>query len=133
MNQEILKRLDGAISSNLLGVSKDPDCIVGASVCVIHKGEEVYRKEYGEADKEKKIPMAPDSIFRCYSLTKPITSVAVMTLVEKGMLQLSDPVSRYLPGFKNQQVLTEKGYVPVREEVTIQHLMDMTEIGRAHV
>ena len=126
MNQEILKRLDGAISSNLLGVSKDPDCIVGASVCVIHKGEEVYRKEYGEADKEKKIPMAPDSIFRCYSLTKPITSVAVMTLVEKGMLQLSDPVSRYLPGFKNQQVLTEKGYVPVREEVTIQHLMDMT-------
>ena len=101
MNQEILKRLDGAISSNLLVVSKDPDCIVGASVCVIHKGEEVYRKEYGEADKEKKIPMAPDRIFRCYSLTKPITSVAVMTLVEKGMLQLSDPVSRYLPGFKN--------------------------------
>lgn len=56
MNQEILKRLDEVISSNLLGVSKDPDCIVGASVCVIHKGEEVYRMEYGEADKEKKNP-----------------------------------------------------------------------------
>lgn len=126
MNQKVLERLDEAISSNLSGISEDPDCIVGASICVIHKGEEVYRKEYGEADKEKKIPMAPDSIFRCYSMTKPVTSVAVMSLVEKGKLQLTDAVSSYLPGFKNQQVLTEKGYVPVREEVTIQHLMDMT-------
>ncbi len=126
MNQEILKRLDGAISSHLVENSEDPDCIVGASVCVIHKGEEVYRKEYGQADKEKDIPMKPDSIFRCYSMTKPITSVAVMTLVEKGMLQLTDAVSQYLPGFKAQKVLTEKGMVPVREEVTIQHLLDMT-------
>lgn len=126
MNQEILKRLDGAISSHLVENSEDPDCIVGASVCVIHKGEEVYRKEYGQADKEKNIPMKPDSIFRCYSMTKPITSVAVMTLVEKGMLQLTDAVSQYLPGFKAQKVLTEKGMVPVREEVTIQHLLDMT-------
>lgn len=126
MNQEILKRLDGAISSHLVENSEDPDCIVGASVCVIHKGEEVYRKEYGQADKEKNIPMKPDSIFRCYSMTKPITSVAVMTLVEKGMLQLTDAVSQYLPGFKDQKVLTEKGMVPVREEVTIQHLLDMT-------
>ena len=126
MNQEVLKRLDGAISSHLVENSEDPDCIVGASVCVIHKGEEVYRKEYGQADKEKNIPMKPDSIFRCYSMTKPITSVAVMTLVEKGMLQLTDAVSQYLPGFKAQKVLTEKGMVPVREEVTIQHLLDMT-------
>ena len=126
MNQKVLERLDEAISSILSVISEVPDCIVGASICVIHKGEEVYRKEYGEADKEKKIPMAPDSIFRCYSMTKPVTSVAVMSLVEKGKLQLTDAVSSYLPGFKNQQVLTEKGYVPVREEVTIQHLMDMT-------
>lgn len=126
MNQEILKRLDDAISSHLWGISENPDCIVGASVCVLHKGEEVYRKEYGYADKEKEIPMAPDSIFRCYSMTKPVTAVAVMTLVEKGMLQLTDAVSQYLPGFQNQQVLTENGLVPVKEEVTIQHLLDMT-------
>lgn len=126
MDQKILQRLDQAISSHLYGISEDPDCIVGASVCVIHKGEEVYRKEYGDADKEKKIPMAPDSIFRCYSMTKPVTAVAVMTLVEKGMLQLTDAVSQYLPGFQNQQVLTEKGLVPVKQEVTIQHLLDMT-------
>lgn len=126
MNQDILKRLDDAISSNLLGRCEDPDCLVGASVCVLHRGEEVYRKEYGEADKEKKIPMAPDSIFRCYSMTKPVTSVAVMTLVEKGKLCLMDPVSRYLPGFCEQQVLTTKGLVPVKREVTIQDLLDMT-------
>lgn len=126
MNQEILKRLDDAISSHLIENSDNPDEIAGASVCVIHKGEEVYRREYGMADKERGIPMKADSIFRCYSMTKPITSVAVMTLVEKGSLQLTDEVSRYLPGFKNQKVLTENGLVPVREEVTIKHLMDMT-------
>lgn len=65
MNQQILKRLDNAISSTLIGKSKDPDCNVGAAISVIHKGQEVFRNEYGMADKEKKIPMAKDSIFRC--------------------------------------------------------------------
>lgn len=116
MNQKILKRLDNAISSTLIGKSKDPDCNVGAAISVIHKGQEVFRNEYGMADKEKKIPMAKDSIFRCYSMTKPVTSVAVMTLVEKGVLSLSDTVSTYLPGFKDQKVLTEKGWYRQREK-----------------
>ena len=108
MNQTILKRLDAAITSTLIGHSEDPDCNVGASICILHRGEEVYRKEYGEADKEKHHPMKPDTIFRCYSMTKPITSVAVMTLVEKGALALSDPASKYLPGFKDQKVYTDQ-------------------------
>ena len=53
MNKEILKRLDDAISSTLIGNSKDPDCNVGAAICIIKDGKEVYRNEYGEADKEK--------------------------------------------------------------------------------
>ena len=126
MNQTILKRLDAAITSTLIGHSEDPDCNVGASICILHRGEEVYRKEYGEADKEKHHPMKPDTIFRCYSMTKPITSVAVMTLVEKGALALSDPASKYLPGFKDQKVYTDQGLVPVNREVTIQDLLDMT-------
>ena len=126
MNQKILKRLDNAISSTLIGKSKDPDCNVGAAISVIHKGQEVFRNEYGMADKEKKIPMAKDSIFRCYSMTKPVTSVAVMTLVEKGVLSLSDTVSTYLPGFKDQKVLTEKGLIPAKREARLQDLMDMT-------
>ena len=126
MNTNILKRLDKAISSTLIGNSKDPDCNVGAAICIIKDGKEVYRNEYGEADKEKHIPMEKKSIFRCYSMTKPITSIAVMTLVEKGILALSDPVSNFIPSFKNQTVLTEKGYVPAKREVVIQDLLNMT-------
>ena len=126
MNTNILKRLDKAISSTLIGNSKDPDCNIGAAICIIKDGKEVYRNEYGEADKEKHIPMEKKSIFRCYSMTKPITSVAVMTLVEKGILALSDPVSNFIPSFKNQTVLTEKGYVPAKREVVIQDLLNMT-------
>ena len=121
MNTNILKRLDKAISSTLIGNSN-----VGAAICIIKDGKEVYRNEYGEADKEKHIPMEKKSIFRCYSMTKPITSVAVMTLVEKGILALSDPVSNFIPSFKNQTVLTEKGYVPAKREVVIQDLLNMT-------
>ena len=126
MNQSILKRLDNSISSKLWENYRNPDCIAGAAVCVMHRGKEVYRKEYGYADKERKILMAPDSIFRCYSMTKPVTAVAVMALAERGLLCLNDPVSMYLPGFCGQQVLTVKGLVPVRREVTIQNLLDMT-------
>lgn len=126
MNQKILKQLDSAIEANLIGNCEDPDCLVGAAICVLHKGEEVYRKEYGEADKERKIPMTPDSIFRCYSMTKPVTAAAVMALVEKGLLCLKDAVSMYIPGFQEQKVLTAKGLVPVEREVTIGHLLDMT-------
>ena len=126
MNTDILKRLDDAISSTLIGKSENPDCNVGASICIIKDGKEVYRNEYGEADKEKHIPMEKNSIFRCYSMTKPVTSVAVMTLVEKGLIALSDPVSNFIPSFKNQTVLTEKGYVPAKREVVIQDLLNMT-------
>ena len=50
-------------------------------------------------------------------MTKPVTAVAVMTLVEKGVIALSDPVSNFIPSFKNQTVLTKKGYVPAKREV----------------
>ncbi len=126
MNQEVLSRLDEAIASTLITQSDNPDNNVGAAVSVIHKGKEVFRNEYGMADREKNIPMEKNSIFRCYSMTKPVTSVAVMMLVEAGKLSLSDAVSIYLPGFRNQKVLAENGLVPVERDVTIQDLMDMT-------
>lgn len=126
MNQQILNRLDAAIESTLITNSDNPDENVGAAICIIEHGKEVYRKEYGEADKEKHIPMKADTIFRCYSMTKPITSVAVMILVERGLLSLSDPASKYIPGFKNQKVWSPVGLVDPEREVTIQDLMDMT-------
>lgn len=126
INKDILTRLDAAITSTLIENSNNPDCNVGAAICILQGGEEVYRKEYGEADKEQHIPMAKDSIFRCYSMTKPVTSVAVMILLERGLISLNDEVSRYIPGFKNQIVLTEDGYVPANREVTIRDLLNMT-------
>ncbi len=88
LNKKILSRLDDVIMSTIEGTSSSPDCNIGAAICVIQGGSEVYRNEYGEADKERHIPMSKNSIFRCYSMTKPITSVAVMILLEKGKLRL---------------------------------------------
>lgn len=126
LNKKILSRLDDVIMSTIEGTSSSPDCNIGAAICVIQGGSEVYRNEYGEADKERHIPMSKNSIFRCYSMTKPITSVAVMILLEKGKIALTDAVSTYIPGFKDQKVLTEDGYVPAYREVTIQDLLNMT-------
>ena len=126
MNQHILSRLDQAIESTLITNSDNPDENVGAAICILEHGKEVYRKEYGYADKEKNIPMKPDAIFRCYSMTKPITAVAVMILVERGLLSLSDPASKYIPGFQDQKVYTPDGLVPAERDVSIQDLMTMT-------
>ena len=73
-------------------------------------------------------PMRPDTIFRIASMSKPITSVAVMMLYEEGKLQLTDPVSKYIPAFKNQRVVStaESGtvtFVPVRRDITIRDLL----------
>lgn len=121
MNYEILNRADNAIMDKI-----NKGEIMGAALCVIHKGDEVYRREFGMADADRGIPMTKDSIFRCYSMTKPVTSTAVMTLVEKGELSLSDTADTYLPGFKDQKVLVDGELVPVNRKVTIQDLLDMT-------
>ena len=71
-------------------------------------------------------PMKTDSIFRIYSMTKPVVSVAVMMLVERGQLLLSDPVSRWLPEYANQQVATANGLEPVKQEATVQDLLRHT-------
>lgn len=100
--------------------------IRGASVCVIHNNEVQFRNQMGHANFEKGIPMKEDTIFRLYSMTKPVTSVAVMILYERGLLDLMSPVENYLEGFKNQKVLRESGYEELQSPVTIQHLLDMT-------
>ena len=121
MNYNTLKKADEVIKSKI-----DGDEIKGASLCVIHKGDTVYFRQFGMADVERNIPMTEDSIFRCYSMTKPITSAAVMTVVEKGLLSLSDTADMYLPGFRDQKVLKDGELVPVVNKVTIQNLLDMT-------
>lgn len=72
------------------------------------------------------VPMHTDSIFRIYSMTKPLVSVAVMMLMERGQLLLSDPVSRWLPEYANQQVATATGLEPVKQAATVQDLLRHT-------
>lgn len=82
----------------------DSGTIAGVSALVYEKGEEVYFNAFGYANREAKTPMDRNTIVRIYSMTKPITGVALMTLYEKGAFQLDDPISKYAPEFKNMQV-----------------------------
>ncbi|MEO3945402.1 serine hydrolase domain-containing protein [Gorillibacterium sp. CAU 1737] len=100
--------------------------IAGANFMVIKDGHEVFYHEDGFADLESGRPVSRDSIFRFYSMTKPITAAAIMLLLERGDLDLLDPVSRYLPGFQNQQVERDGHLVPVSREVNLHDLLNMT-------
>ena len=101
--------------------------IPGATLLVRKEGKEEVYLESGYADIEAKKPVARDSIYRLYSMSKPITAVAVMLLAERGQIDLADPVCRYLPGFCGQLVAYADGRVekPWRD-VNIQDLLNMT-------
>ena len=81
----------------------------GANVLVRLRGENILYAQAGMADIESGRPIARDSIFRLYSQSKPITAAAVMLLVERGLIDLMDGVDRYLPGFRNPQIVDAQG------------------------
>ncbi|WMT43264.1 serine hydrolase domain-containing protein [Paenibacillus sp. D2_2] len=109
-----------------LRVCIDNQEISGANFMVIKDGNEVFYHEDGLADIEAGRPITRDSIFRLYSMTKPLTAVSIMMLLERGEIDLFDPVSRYIPGFKDQQVEINGELVPVAREVNIHDLLNMT-------
>src|SRR5712672_4867561 len=82
--------------------------IPGAVVLIQRHGHPVYFESFGVRDVESRLPMTADTIFRLYSMSKPITSVAAMMLVEDGKLGLDDAVSRYLPAFADVKVGVQK-------------------------
>lgn len=101
--------------------------IAGAGYLLIQGGKERYFSVCGYADREKKTPIKRDTIFRLFSMTKPITAAAVMMLVERGELDLRDIVGSYLPAFREQTVWNPDGEpVPVERAVTIYDLLNMT-------
>jgi CubicO group peptidase (beta-lactamase class C family) len=106
---------------------------VGISILVIKEGKPVYNKAFGLADGEKKIPMRTDHIFRIASQTKAITSLAAMMLLEEGKFLLDDPVSKFIPEFKEVKVLdkfnaADSSYTTkaASREITIRDLMRHT-------
>jgi CubicO group peptidase (beta-lactamase class C family) len=98
----------------------------GAVAMIARHGQIGLFEAVGQQDPRTGAPMKTDSIFRIYSMTKPVISVAVMMLVERGQLLLSDPVSRWLPEYANQQVATASGLEPVRQAATVQDLLRHT-------
>ncbi|MBV9287678.1 MAG: beta-lactamase family protein, partial [Hyphomicrobiales bacterium] len=111
----------------------DKGALPGAVILIARDGKVADFEAIGFQDREKKIPMGADSIFRIASMSKPITSVALMMLVEEGKIQLENPLSVYLPEFKGAQVGVEKvnaatgnaelSLEPAKREMTIQDLL----------
>lgn len=95
------------------------------AVCLIEKdGKTVYRDVQGFRDMERKLPMTEDSIFRIYSMTKIVTSVAVLILYEEGKLDLNDEVAAYIPSFKSPRVrVGEQGLTDADREITVYDLL----------
>ena len=101
--------------------------IAGVMTMVASRGHVVHWNAVGLRDMEADDPLEPDDIFRIYSMTKPITTVAVMALVEEGKVALDDPVSKFIPEFRDVTVLTDNGdRVPPAGPITIQHLLTHT-------
>ncbi len=127
MSTERLKRLSAAMRGYV-----ERGEIPGTVTLVSRHGHIVHLDANGMADIEAHTPMRANSIFRIASMTKPITSVAVMMLMEEGKFQLTDPVSKFIPEFKNPKVLvvnapgssrSSTSLVPANREITIRDLL----------
>lgn len=107
--------------------------VPGITALVARKGKVVYLKSFGLADAEANRVLKQDDIFRIASQTKAITATAVMMLWEEGKFRLDDPISKFIPEFKNPQVLKDFVYAttnyttePAKSEITIRQLLDHT-------
>lgn len=126
LSPERLGRIGSAVQRSV-----EEKRIAGAVTLVVRKGRVAWLKAEGMSDREAGRPMQTDAVFRICSMTKPITSTAVMMLYEEGRFQLSDPVSKYIPEFKNPRLLakTDSGQVyniPANGEITIRQLLTHT-------
>lgn len=127
-SSERLKRVDAMLQSAVA----DSD-VPGAVMLIARNGKIVYWKAFGQADNQANRPLKRDDIFRIASQTKAITSTAIMMLWEQGKFQLDEPVSKYIPEFKNPQVLKDFRYSDTtwtgqsaKSEITIRHLLTHT-------
>jgi CubicO group peptidase (beta-lactamase class C family) len=126
LSSERLERIASTVQRSI-----DDKRIAGAVTLVARRGHVAWFKAQGMADREAGKPMRPDTMFRICSMTKPITSLAVMMLYEEGHFLLDDPVSKYLPEFKNPKVLVKPASgapytIPATREITIRDLLRHT-------
>jgi CubicO group peptidase (beta-lactamase class C family) len=126
LSQERLDRI-----TSLMRKHVDEGLLAGAVAIVGRDGKVAYLQSVGMQDREQKIAMGPETIFRIASMSKPITSVAVMMLYEEGRFQLKDPISKFIPEFRAPKVIvtgqgSQEQLVPAKREITIRHLLTHT-------
>ena len=117
----------------------EPGKIAGAQVAVGRRGKIAYHATLGSRDRERAVPLGEDTIFRIYSMTKPLTSISLMTLFEKGQFQLDDPVARFYPSWRAHRVwvsgtgaddmVTEPAHRPVTFRDLLSHTSGLTYGG----
>ena len=129
LSQERLDRIHGLVEKRIAAGE-----ITGAVMLVARKGQIAYVDVQGTQDVETKAPMRRDSVFRLASMTKPVIGTAIMMMLEEGKLRLDDPVSRFIPEFKNQQAAVLQAAatddtplkfytVPAVHDITIKELL----------
>ncbi|BAM91125.1 beta-lactamase [Bradyrhizobium oligotrophicum S58] len=97
MSKAALDRIDAHLKQRYVEAGRFP----GTQLLIYRRGKIVHASSQGYADVERKVPVADDTIYRIYSMTKPLTSVAFMMLVEEGKIALDEPVAKYIPEWKN--------------------------------
>src|SRR5215469_2262466 len=126
-----LQRIDRFLKEQYVETRK----LAGALVTIARRGETVHTAVAGLADRERKTPIRDDTIFRLYSMTKPITSVAFMMLVEEGLVALDDPVHRFIPSWRDLGVFvagvpgafqTRRAAAPMRIIDLLRHTSGLT-------
>ncbi len=120
VSSEVLKKIAPALQ-----VYIDMGQTPGFLTTIAKNGKIIHFETIGMRDVENKKPVEDDTIFRIYSMSKPITSVAVMILYDEGLLQLDDPVEKYLPEFKDMKVFNKEQTEthPAKNKMTIKHLL----------
>jgi CubicO group peptidase (beta-lactamase class C family) len=126
MNGKRLERIDEHLRSRYV----EPGKIAGCQVAVARHGSLAHFSSLGFSDREQAHPVAEDTIWRIYSMTKPITGVALMTLYERGRFQLTDPVSRFIPSWREMKVRDGGQLIDLEREPTVRDvLMHTSGIG----
>ena len=125
ISQERLQRVDRFLQTSYIDAGKIP----GALTLIYRRGEVAHFSTLGMADIEHAVPVREDTIYRIYSMTKPITSVAFMQLVEQGLVALDDPVHKHIPEWKNLAVY-QAGLHPAIRTTSVERPMQIVDLLR---
>ena len=119
---KVLQEIDAVMEAGL-----EDEKLIGCNAMILKDDKVCYYEGWGMQSREAGVPVSRDTIWRIYSMSKPITSVAVMQLVESGKLELDDPVEKYIPEFADLKVLQKEGdefiEIAPRRAMTVRDLL----------